>query len=67
VLVLLAELEHFERVGEDELLILPGRTPPAELNRALVEAGCEVSALVPERRTLLSAFEALVEGVVVPP
>jgi ABC-2 type transport system ATP-binding protein len=67
VLVLLGDLESFERVAEDELLIRPGRTPPAELNRALVEAGCHVSALVPERRTLLSAFEELVDGAAVPP
>jgi ABC-2 type transport system ATP-binding protein len=67
VLVLLGDLESFERVAEDELLISPGRTPPAELNRLLVEAGCEVSALVPERRTLLSAFEELVDGSAVPP
>jgi ABC-2 type transport system ATP-binding protein len=67
VLIMQADLESFERVGEHELLIRPGRASPAELNRALVEAGCEVSALVPERRTLLAAFEALVDGVAVPP
>ncbi|MHC5210933.1 MAG: ABC transporter ATP-binding protein [Planctomycetota bacterium] len=67
VLVTMSDLERFERVSEDELLIQLGRTPPAELNRALVEAGCEVSALVPERRTLLAAFEELVDGVAVPP
>jgi ABC-2 type transport system ATP-binding protein len=67
VLVLLSDLEEIERVSDEEVLIAPGRTPPAELNRLLVEAGCEVSALVPERRTLLAAFEQLVDGVAVPP
>ena len=67
VLVLLSDLEEIERLSDEEVLIAPGRTPPAELNRLLVEAGCEVSALVPERRTLLAAFEQLVDGVAVPP
>lgn len=45
----------------DELLVEPGAAAPAALNAALVAAGCEVSALVPERSTLLSAFESLVD------
>ena len=46
---------------DDELLVEPGAAAPAALNAALVQAGCAVSAFVPERTTLLSAFEALVD------
>ncbi len=46
---------------DDELLVDPGAAAPAALNAALVQAGCAVSAFVPERTTLLSAFEALVD------
>jgi ABC-2 type transport system ATP-binding protein len=46
---------------DDELLLAPGAVPAARLNAELVAAGCEVSALVPERTTLQSAFEALVD------
>jgi ABC-2 type transport system ATP-binding protein len=43
-------------------LTLPPRLSAAGLNRALVEAGAEVSALVPENDTLEDVFLALVEG-----
>ena len=51
----------------DEFVLAPGDTDPAALNRALVGAGCAVSALVPERITLQSAFEDLLDGAEVPP
>jgi ABC-2 type transport system ATP-binding protein len=50
-----------ERRPDDELVVLPGSTSPAAVNAALVAAGCAVSALVPERSTLLSVFESLVD------
>lgn len=57
----------FERRPGDEFLLAPTGTDPAALNRALVTAGCAVSALVPERITLQSAFEDLLDGEAVPP
>jgi hypothetical protein len=45
----------------DTLLVDAGAVPSAAVNRALHEASCEVSALVPERRTLQAAFEALLD------
>jgi ABC-type multidrug transport system ATPase subunit len=54
-------LERIELRRTDELLVMPGGHGPAEINRALVDAGCSVHALVPERVTLQSAFEELVE------
>jgi len=53
--------------AEEEFLLAPSEVDPAALNRALVGAGCAVSALVPERLTLQAAFEGLLEGVEVPP
>ena len=50
-----------------EFLLRPSDVDPAALNGALVAAGCAVSALVPERVTLQSAFEGLLDGVEVPP
>jgi ABC-2 type transport system ATP-binding protein len=50
-----------ERRGDDELVLAPGAVKPAAVNAELVRAGCEVAALVPERVTLQSAFEALVD------
>ena len=50
-----------ERRADDELLVLPGSTAPAAINTALVQAGCAVSAFVPERATLQAVFEALVD------
>ena len=50
-----------ERRSDDELVLLPGETAPAAINAALVQAGCAVSAFVPERATLVSAFEELVD------
>ena len=47
--------------GGDEFVLAPGDTDPAALNRALVGAGCAVSALVPERMTLQSVFEDLLD------
>ena len=48
--------------GEDGLLrVWPGALGPAAVNRALVSGGCDVSTLAPERVTLQSAFEALVD------
>ena len=41
---------------------LPPRLSAAELNRALVAAGAEVSALIPENDTLEDVFLAIVEG-----
>ncbi len=49
------------------LHVWPGDVSPAAINRALVGGGCDVSALTPERVTLQSAFEALVDPGVVPP
>jgi ABC-2 type transport system ATP-binding protein len=60
-------IESVEAGKEDELLVQPGTVPHAVVNAALVGAGCEVSALVPERITLQSAFEALVEHDTVTP
>lgn len=61
----LAGVERLERRvvdGELELVLrLDGR--PQELNRALVEAGCDVIALIPERSDLQSLFESLVDEV----
>jgi ABC-2 type transport system ATP-binding protein len=54
-------IESVEEWKEGELVVQPGAVPSAAVNTALVAAGCEVSALVPERITLQSAFEALVE------
>lgn len=54
-------IESVETLDDDELVVKPGDVPHAAVNAALVAAGCEVSALVPERITLQSAFEALVE------
>jgi ABC-2 type transport system ATP-binding protein len=60
--------DGFERrPGGDEFLLRPTDTDPAALNAALVGAGCAVSALVPERMTLQSAFEGLVGDEDVPP
>jgi ABC-2 type transport system ATP-binding protein len=50
-----------EHRADDELLLAPGGIAPAAVNAALVAAGCAVSAFVPERATLLSVFEALVD------
>jgi len=61
VLTGLDGIESVEELKQDELLVQPGAVPYAAVNAALVAAGCEVSALVPERITLQSAFEALVE------
>jgi len=48
--------------GGDEFVLAPSDADPAALNQALVGAGCAVSALVPERITLQSAFESLLDG-----
>ncbi len=50
-----------ERRADDELLLLPGDVVPSAINAALVQAGCAVSALVPERATLQAVFETLVD------
>jgi ABC-type multidrug transport system ATPase subunit len=50
-----------ERRSDDELVVLPGPAAPAAINAALVQAGCAVSALVPERATLQVVFESLVD------
>ncbi len=51
----------FDRLPGDEYAVRPGTVAPAELNRALHAAGCAVAAFVPERVTLQSAFEELVD------
>jgi ABC-2 type transport system ATP-binding protein len=65
VLDALGGIEKLERResadGLDLLIRLDGR-PIEAVNRALVEAGCSVSALIPEKNDLQSLFEALVEG-----
>lgn len=48
--------------GPDELRVFLDGTPAAELNRRLVEAGCEVSALVPAGRSLQQVFEDLIDA-----
>ncbi len=61
----LGSLEGLGAVEVDEtrgsLRVEPGAVPAARVCRALVEGGCEVSALGPERRGLQRAFEELVE------
>ncbi|MGQ0552774.1 MAG: ABC transporter ATP-binding protein [Planctomycetota bacterium] len=66
VLAGLPGLKSVERRTDDEFLVLVGEVPPAHVNRALIQAGCAVSALVPERITLQSAFEDLVDPAAVP-
>ena len=46
----------------DELVVAAPGVLPARLNRALVEAGCEVSALRPERASLAGLFATVVDG-----
>jgi ABC-2 type transport system ATP-binding protein len=60
-------IERVERLPSDELVVLPGTLQPAAINAALVGGGCAVSALVPERVTLQSAFESLVDKDTVQP
>jgi len=45
----------------DWLRVDLGGVPPAVVNRRLMEAGCEVSALVPERLTLQAVVESLLD------
>ena len=61
ILQRLPGIGRVERLPSDELVVLPGSVQPAAINAALVAGGCAVSALVPERVTLQSAFEALVD------
>ena len=42
-----------------ELLVDTGSADAGAINRALVEAGCEVSAVVPERANLHAVFESI--------
>ena len=62
-------LASVTRRPDGELVVEPGEVPPAAINRALLDGGCEVSELRGERLTLQAAFEALVDtaGVQVPP
>jgi hypothetical protein len=45
----------------DELVVLAPDVSSATINRTLLDAGCEVSSLIPERATLLGLFTSLVD------
>lgn len=59
-----ATVQHGE-IGPDgsvEFRFEPGEVPSALVNRRLIEAGCEVSALASDRRTLQAVFEDLLDA-----